>query len=124
MAASSFNIKYPGKSADFVFDADKTIKKNGGVFSGDQKNGNFSLKTLIGAVKGNYKILSEIGEQVMVEVTITQKPMLVPMTKIQEVIKGYFWSKKCIFEMYKFEFRVLNYWNKIEANFAIPMVFY
>jgi hypothetical protein len=88
---ASFNIDYPGKSADFVVNANQAIKTKGGVFSGDASKGNFSLKTLVGAVQGNYQVISEAGSpQTKIAVTITKKPFIVPMKKIQEVITGYF----------------------------------
>ncbi|MBP6619017.1 MAG: hypothetical protein KA188_02125 [Leadbetterella sp.] len=88
--ASSFNIDYPGSAADFVVNATKAIKTKGGIFTGDQNSGTFALKTLIGSVKGGYKVISGAGFETKVAITINQKPMLVPMSKIQEVIEGYF----------------------------------
>lgn len=88
--ATSFNIDYPGTASDFVVNATKAIKTKGGIFTGDQKSGSFALKTLIGSVKGSYKVISGEGTETKVAITINQKPMLVPMSKIQEVIEGYF----------------------------------
>jgi hypothetical protein len=88
--ASSFNINYPGTASDFVVNATKAIKTKGGVFTGDQNAGTFAIKTLIGSVKGGYKVISGVGSDTKVAITINQKPMLVPMSKIQEVIEGYF----------------------------------
>ncbi len=88
---ASFNIDYPGSSNEFVVNANKAIKTKGGVFTGDSTKGSFSLKTLVGAVQGNYQVVSEAGSaQTKVAVTITKKPFIVPMSKIQEVISGYF----------------------------------
>ncbi|MCF8324516.1 MAG: hypothetical protein K9I84_06115 [Leadbetterella sp.] len=88
--ATSFNIDYPGTASDFVINATKAIKTKGGIFTGDQKSGTFALKTLIGSVKGAYKVISVEGTETKVAITINQKPMLVPTSKIQEVIEGYF----------------------------------
>lgn len=88
---ASFNINFPGSPNEFVVKAGSAIKTKGGIFNGTQTDGTFSLKTLIGAVKGTYKVLSPIGAtETLVAVTITQKPMIVPMSKIQEVISEYF----------------------------------
>jgi hypothetical protein len=88
---ASFNINYPGSPGDFVVSANDTIKTKGGIFTGDQKAGTFSLKTLIGAIKGNYLVLPvTAGKPTEVAITITQKPMLVPLSKIKQVIEGYF----------------------------------
>lgn len=88
--ASSFNINYPGTASDFVVNANKAIKTKGGIFTGDQNAGTFAVKTLIGSVKGTYKVIGDLGDETKVAITINQKPMLVPMSKIQEVIEGYF----------------------------------
>lgn len=88
--ASSFNINFPGTASDFVVNANKAIKTKGGIFTGDQNAGTFALKTLIGSVKGSYKVMDIAGSETKVAITINQKPMLVPMSKIQEVIEGYF----------------------------------
>lgn len=88
---ASFNINFPGTPGDFVVSANKAIKTKGGIFSGDQRVGTFSLSTLIGAVKGNYQVLPTAnGAATEVAITITQKPMLVPIGKIKQVIEGYF----------------------------------
>jgi hypothetical protein len=88
---ASFNIDYPGKSNEFVVNANQAIKTKGGVFTGDATKGSFSLKTLIGAVQGNYQVISDpTSPQTKVAITITKKPFIVSMNKIQEVISGYF----------------------------------
>lgn len=88
---ASFNIDYPGTSSQFVVNATKAIQNKGGIFQGNATAGTFSLQTLIGAVKGNYKVISDPNSsQTKVEITITKKPMIVPMSKIQEVIGSYF----------------------------------
>jgi hypothetical protein len=87
---ATFNINYPGSPDEFVVNAKNTIKTKGGVFKGDQNFGSFSLKTLLGTVKGNYEILAKVGDSIQIAITITQKPLLVPVSKIQQVIQGYF----------------------------------
>jgi hypothetical protein len=61
--AASFHIDYPGSAGDFVLNATKAIKGKGGIFSGDEQKGSSQ-----------------------VAITITQKPPLVPMSKIKSVI--------------------------------------
>lgn len=88
---TSFNIDYPGKSSDFYVNANQAIKTQGGNFTGDASSGKFHLKTLIGAVEGNYLVISDPeSPQTKVAITITKKPFIVSMNKIQEVISGYF----------------------------------
>lgn len=88
---ASFNINFPGNSNQFVVKASNAIKTKGGIFEGDASKGTFSLQTLIGAVKGNYQVVSAPNSaETQIAVTITKKPLIVPMSKIQEVISGYF----------------------------------
>ena len=84
--AASFHIDYPGTAGDFVINATKAIKDKGGIFSGDQQKGSFSIKTLIGTVKGDYEVLNQKETASQVAITITKKPPLVPMSKIKSVI--------------------------------------
>lgn len=84
--AASFHIDYPGTPGDFVINATKAIEGKGGIFSGNHEKGIFSLKTLIGSIKGTYEVSDQKGTASQVAITITQKPPLVPMSKIKSVI--------------------------------------
>lgn len=84
--AASFHINYPGTAGDFVINATKAIEGKGGIFSGNHEKGNFSIKTLIGTIKGTYEVLVQKDSASQVAITITQKPPLVPMSKIKSVI--------------------------------------
>lgn len=85
--AASFHIDYPGTPGDFVINATKAIEGKGGIFSGTQEKGSFSLKTLIGSIKGSYEVLNQKDAASQVAITITQKPPFVPMSKIKSVIE-------------------------------------
>ncbi|RYU92771.1 hypothetical protein [Emticicia agri] len=88
--ASSFNIDFPGTSNQFVVTANSAITEKGGVFNGNDSKGTFSLDTPIGDIKGSYLILSDTNSpQTHIEVTITDKPFLVPMKKIESTIAGF-----------------------------------
>jgi hypothetical protein len=88
---ASFSIDFPGNSNQFVVSANSAIKNKGGIFDGNTLAGSFSLQTLVGAVKGTYQVISEASSpQTKVAITITKKPFIVPMSKIQEVIASYF----------------------------------
>ncbi len=88
---ASFNIDFPGNSNEFVVNANSAIKNKGGIFDGNASAGSFSLQTLVGAVKGTYQVISAANSpQTKVAITITKKPFIVPMSKIQEVIATYF----------------------------------
>lgn len=88
---ASFNIDFPGTSNQFVVSANSAIKNKGGVFDGNVNTGSFSLQTLIGPVRGTYQVVSEAdSQQTKVAITITRKPLIVPISKIKEVISSYF----------------------------------
>ncbi|CAH0994599.1 hypothetical protein EMA8858_00709 [Emticicia aquatica] len=88
---ASFSIDFPGTPHQFVLSATNAIKNKGGIFDGNPTTGSFSLQTLIGLVKGTYQVLSDPNSpQTKVAITITKKPFIVPMSKIQEVIASYF----------------------------------
>lgn len=88
--ASSFNIDYPGTSNQFVISATSAITEKGGVFNGDSTKGVFSIDTPIGDVKGSYLVLSKPDDpESKIEVTITDKPFLVPIRRIESVIASF-----------------------------------
>ncbi|MBA4849529.1 hypothetical protein [Emticicia sp. BO119] len=88
--ASSFNIDFPGTSNQFILTANSAITEKGGIFNGDSNKGIFSLDTPIGDIKGSYLVLSEPNSsETRIEVTITDKPFLVPMRKIESTIAGF-----------------------------------
>ena len=85
--ASSFTIDFPGTSTKFVETASSAITEKGGRFNGDTSKGTFSLDTPIGDIQGSYLILSNPGTpETNIEVTITDKPFLVSMKKIENTI--------------------------------------
>ena len=88
--ASSFNVDFPGSPNQFVVSANSAITEKGGVFNGDNTKGIFSLDTPIGDIKGSYLVMSEPGSsESRIEVTITDKPFLVPLKKIENTIASF-----------------------------------
>ena len=82
---SSFTIT-PKDSLEATLDRVKTtISNKGGQFSGDTNNGQFSGNTPVGAVKGKYVVKNG-----SLEITITDKPFLAPMSIIEDKIRNYF----------------------------------
>lgn len=85
--ASSFTIEFPGTATQFVETASRAITEKSGRFNGDTSKGTFSLDTPIGDIHGSYLILSSPGSPTTnLEVTITDKPFLVSMKKIENTI--------------------------------------
>lgn len=82
---SSFTIT-PKDSLEATLDRVKTtISNKGGQFTGDTNNGQFSGNTPVGAVKGKYVVKNG-----SLEITITDKPFLAPMSIIEDKIRNYF----------------------------------
>lgn len=61
------------------------ILKAGGKFSGTNEKGQFSGKTILGQIQGEYHIV----EQEII-IRIIKKPFLVPMSKITSEFQSYF----------------------------------
>ena len=62
------------------------ITCNGGSFKGNEEEGSFDGKTLLGLIKGEYCCIS--GNEI--RITITHKPLLVPNSVIESEIRKYF----------------------------------
>lgn len=62
------------------------IKNNGGIFKGTDKAGSFSGNSILGSIQGEYRCVSPDE----IEIIITNKPFLVPYSKIESEIRKYF----------------------------------
>jgi hypothetical protein len=67
---------------------EQAVVSMGGQFKGDAHKGEFAGKTLLGEVRGTYRI----GDDA-VSIDIVRKPAMVPMGLIEKEIRGFF-SKK------------------------------
>ncbi len=63
-----------------------TITSKGGTFSGDIKTGQFSGVTPVGKVKGIYTVTASND----IDIEITDKPFIAPMSIIENKIRDYF----------------------------------
>jgi hypothetical protein len=79
-----FDVPVSGDPAT-VFNQVKTaIENNGGRLTGDQNSGNISVGIpILGTVQGNYVFSGQI-----VTITVTEKPFLLPCSKIESEITG------------------------------------
>ncbi|WP_437680088.1 hypothetical protein [Sorangium sp. So ce131] len=84
MAKHSFSVPFSGSSQDIVAKAKEAIEKAGGQFSGSEGNGNFSVPTPAGTVKGTYAIAAQ-----SFSVDITDKPFLVPGSAIESQVRKF-----------------------------------
>lgn len=79
----SFQITLSQDPASVVERVRKLLTENGGQFSGNSSSGSFAGS----GVKGAYHISGQI-----VNITITKKPLLAPMSLVESKIREYFES--------------------------------
>jgi len=77
-----FTIPFPGSPEDLINRAQREIESAGGSFAGDSMQGNFAVKTPIGAVRGTY-LMVPTG----ISVTISKKPLLVSCSRIEKELR-------------------------------------
>jgi len=83
--AHSFTVNFTGDlPALFQRVKDKIIGE-GGTFNGDTRNGKFSGETALGKVFLDYEVISANT----IRFTITDKPFLVPNSKIETTVSSY-----------------------------------
>jgi effector-binding domain-containing protein len=82
----SFTVKINSDLSSVLKKVENTVTSNGGIFHGSTSSGSFSGKTAIGIVKGEYRCTSSNE----VEITITDKPFVVPYSTIESTIREYF----------------------------------
>jgi hypothetical protein len=82
MAKCNFSIAFTG-SPDGVFNKAKAaVEKQGGSFSGNNSGGNFSIN-VFGTISGSYTISGQT-----LEISIEDKPMMIPCSAIENVLKS------------------------------------
>ena len=84
MAKHSFSANFTGTAQDTAAKAKAAIEKAGGKVNGDHTNGDFTVPTPMGTVKGNYKIT---GQEFAVD--ITDKPFVVPGSAIESQVRKF-----------------------------------
>ena len=83
---SRFTVASNGDLTATLVRVEKTITSKGGSFSGDTTQGQFSGVTPVGNVKGKYTVNANKD----IEITITDKPFIAPMSIIENKIRDYF----------------------------------
>jgi hypothetical protein len=82
---SGFNFSFtrPGNISRAVQTVRSGIEGKGGTFSGNEQQGNFNAS----GIAGQYRVAD------MVNVTITEKPFIIPNSLIEREVKNYFGGK-------------------------------
>jgi hypothetical protein len=83
--SNSFSVTVPGSIDTAIAMAKTAITTEGGSFMGDNQSGQFTGTSPIGDVKGNYTVAGNV-----VNITITEKPFLAPMSLIEQKIRDFF----------------------------------
>ena len=84
--AFSFNVKFSSGAENAIAKAKNAVSGGGGSFNGDNKSGDFSGKTPLGKVVGNYRVISDNEATI----TITSKPGLLTESKVKTEVAKFF----------------------------------
>jgi hypothetical protein len=84
-AKHSFNVRLHHQISSIVNKIRSKITGNGGRFEGDTKCGYFHGKSVLGTINGEYRSISDTE----VEITIEDKPFILPYSVIECRIKEY-----------------------------------
>jgi len=79
-AGFNFNIERPGDITQTIQTVRSAIEGSGGTFTGNERQGNFQAK----GITGQYRVAD------LVNVTITDKPFVIPNSLIEKEVKSYF----------------------------------
>ncbi|MCL2152759.1 MAG: hypothetical protein FWH57_07365 [Oscillospiraceae bacterium] len=84
----SFTLPTPNNLSEVIFMMKNDIKNNGGEFDGDVKSGTFTVVYGV-TIKGKYTVNGDV-----VNVDITDRPIVATQNKIITKVKEYFGIKK------------------------------
>lgn len=83
MADCNFRIPFSGDAGSVVGKAKASVQGQGGNFNGDDNGGQFNVSVFGSTIAGNYSI---VGNEM--EVTITDKPFMIPCSTIEGFLKN------------------------------------
>ncbi len=82
MAECSFKFNIDSSPAEIINNVKSKIENEGGNFTGDEKEGNFNLPTIVGTIEGNYSVIDN-----ELKIDITKKPMMLPCSMIESELE-------------------------------------
>jgi hypothetical protein len=82
MSKCNFSITFSGSAEDVFGKARAVVERQGGSFNGDASNGSFSIN-VFGTISGSYTVA---GNQL--NIVIEDKPMMIPCSVIENVLKN------------------------------------
>ena len=81
--ACDFSIPFTGSPEEVLAKAKSTVQSQGGNFNGDANNGDFTVSVFGNKIVGNYTVSGNI-----LNISITDKPFMVPCNAIEGFLKG------------------------------------
>lgn len=85
MADCRFELPIPSNIGALLERARDAIGKAGGTLEGDERAGIFSGSAGIGKLRGRYTVTASA-----IVLEIDEKPWIVPCSKIEEAVRGFF----------------------------------
>lgn len=82
MSKCNFSFAFSGSGEDVFNKARTAIERQGGSFQGDASTGSFSIN-VFGTISGSYTVS---GNQI--NITIEDKPMMIPCSAIENVLRS------------------------------------
>jgi len=83
MADCNFRIPFSGDVNNVLNKAKSTVQGQGGNFTGDTNSGEFNVSVFGSNIAGHYTI---VGNEM--DITITDKPFMIPCSTIQGFLKN------------------------------------
>jgi hypothetical protein len=81
--ACDFSIPFTGSPEDVLAKAKTTVQSQGGNFTGDTNSGDFTVSVFGNKIVGNYTVSGNT-----LNISITDKPFMVPCSAIEGFLKG------------------------------------
>jgi hypothetical protein len=82
--ATEMKFEYSKPILPLLLKLRKIVNAENGSISGNEFTGSFSVKSVIGVFKGEYRIVNNC-----IEINLYKKPFLISNSKIQEEVKKY-----------------------------------
>lgn len=79
----NFKVPFSGSAEDVLNKAKNTVKSQGGNFAGDTSAGNFDVTVFGNTIKGSYTVAAA-----ELNISITDKPFLIPCSTIESFLKS------------------------------------
>lgn len=81
MSACNFKLSFNESPLTAVTKAKAAVESQNGIFNGDEHSGNFEVTIFGNTIKGNYQVEGQI-----LNLTITDKPFIVPCSMIESFL--------------------------------------